>query len=59
MTHETKTHEKKPDALLEKLTLAEVRKRIEEFRHVKPIAGKSGSAPAPTRPKRSAPRRKR
>jgi len=42
-------HEKKQDALLQKLTLADARKRIEEFRHVKPIEGKSGSAPAPPR----------
>ena len=39
--------EKKRDALLEKLTLADARKRIEEFRALKPIGGKSGSAPAP------------
>jgi hypothetical protein len=39
--------EKKHNALLEKLTLSEARKRIEEFRHVKPIEGKSGSAPVP------------
>ena len=38
---------KKQDALLEKLTLAEARKRIEEFRQVKPVEGKSGSAAAP------------
>jgi len=39
--------EKKRDALLEKLTLADARKRIEEFRDLKPIGAKSGSAPAP------------
>lgn len=47
---------KKNDALLEKLTLAQARKRIEEFRHLKPIEARSGVAPAPPqrRAKRSA-----
>jgi hypothetical protein len=42
-------YEKKQNVLLERLTLAEARKRVAEFRHVKPIEGKSGSAPAPPR----------
>ena len=52
---------KKQDALLEKLTLADARKRIEEFRHVKPVEAKSGVAPAPPQrsAKGSAPRGKR
>ena len=53
--------DKKYNALLEKLTLAEVRQRIDEFRHVKPVEAKSGVAPAPPprRAKASAPRGKR
>ena len=39
--------EKRHNVLLEKLTLAEARKRIEEFRYLKPIEAKSGVAPAP------------
>ena len=42
-------HEKKPDALLEKLTLAEARERIDEFRHVKPVEARSGVAAASPR----------
>jgi hypothetical protein len=42
-------NEKKPDAWLEKLTLADARKRIEEFEHVKQIEGKRGGAAAPPR----------
>ena len=54
-------HEKKQDALLEKLTLADARKRVEEFRHVKPIEGKNGSTPAPLhdKAKGSSPKGKR
>jgi hypothetical protein len=40
--------EKKDNALLKKLTLADARKRIEEFRHLTPVEGKAGSAPAPS-----------
>jgi hypothetical protein len=36
--------EKKPNAALEKLTLADARKRIAEFKHLKPIEGKRGGA---------------
>jgi hypothetical protein len=39
--------EKKQNALLEKLTLADASVRIEEFRHLKPIEGKRGGAAAP------------
>jgi hypothetical protein len=39
--------EKRQNVLLEKLTLADARKRIEEFKYLKPIEGKSGVAPAP------------
>jgi len=42
-------HEKKHDALLEKLTLADARKRIEAFKYLKPIEGKRGGAAAPPR----------
>jgi hypothetical protein len=38
---------KKRNALLENLTLADARKRIEEFRHLKPVDAKSGMTPAP------------
>ena len=41
--------EKKRNVLLENLTLADARKRIEEFRHLKPVDAKSGTAPAPAR----------
>jgi hypothetical protein len=53
-------YEKKHNVLLEKLTLAEASRRIEEFRHVKPIEGKRGTAAAPPRsnPKGSAPKGK-
>jgi hypothetical protein len=53
--------EKKQDALLEKLTLADARKRIDEFRHLKPIEPKSGGAPAPphNNPKDASPKGKR
>jgi len=53
--------EKKQDALLEKLTLADARKRIDEFRHLKPIEGKSGStsAPSPHDRKSASPKGKR
>jgi hypothetical protein len=52
---------RKVDALLEKLTLADARKRIEEFRYLKPIEGKSGAAPAPLpdKSKGSSPKGKR
>jgi hypothetical protein len=40
-------HEKKQNASLEKLTVAEARKRIDEFKHLKPIEGKRGGAAAP------------
>jgi hypothetical protein len=39
--------EKRQNALLEKLTLADARKRIQEFGYLKPIEGKSGAVPAP------------
>ena len=54
-------YEKKHNVLLEKLTLADARKRIEEFRYLKPIEGKSGAVPAPPpkKSKRSSPRGKR
>ncbi len=39
--------EKRQAALLEKLTLVDARKRVEEFRYLKPIDAKSGAAPAP------------
>jgi hypothetical protein len=54
-------YEKKQNVLVEKLTLADARKRIEEFRHVKPIEGKRGVAAALplNNPKGSAPKRKR
>jgi hypothetical protein len=54
-------HEKKQDALLERLTLADARKRIEEFRHLKPIEPKSGGVPAPphNNPKDASPKGKR
>jgi len=39
--------EKTQNALLEKLTLADARKRVEEFRYLKPIDAKSGTASAP------------
>jgi hypothetical protein len=42
-------HEKKQDAWLEKLTLADARKRVDEFKHVKQIAGKPRGAAAPPR----------
>jgi hypothetical protein len=38
---------KKRDVLLENLTLADARKRIEEFRHLKPVDAKSRTTPAP------------
>ena len=54
-------YEKKQNVLLEKLTLADARKRIEEFSYLKPIEGKSGVAPAPRphKSKRSSPKGKR
>jgi hypothetical protein len=39
---------KKRDALLENLTLADARKRVEEFRHLKPVDPKSETTPAPS-----------
>ena len=39
--------EKKRNLLLENLTLADARKRIEEFRHLKPVDPKSGTAAPP------------
>jgi hypothetical protein len=53
--------EKRQNALLEKLTLADARNRIEEFRYLKPIEGKSGTVPAPppSKSKGSSPKRKR
>jgi hypothetical protein len=39
--------EKKRNLLLENLTLADARKRIEEFRHLKPVDPKSETTPAP------------
>jgi len=53
--------EKKQDVLLEKLTLANARKRVEEFRYLKPTEPKSGVAPAPppNKSKGSSPKGKR
>jgi hypothetical protein len=39
--------EKKRNVLLENLTMADARKRIEEFRHLKPVDAKSRITPAP------------
>ena len=39
--------EKKQNVPLERLTLADARKRVEEFRYLKPIDAKSGTASAP------------
>jgi hypothetical protein len=39
---------KKRDALLENLTLADARQRVEEFRHLKPVEPKSKTTPAPS-----------
>jgi len=53
--------ENKQDVLLEKLTLANARKRVEEFRYLKPTEPKSGVAPAPppNKSKGSSPKGKR
>jgi hypothetical protein len=53
--------EKRQDALLEKLTLADARKRVEEFRYLKPIDAKRGvaQAPAPNKSTGSTPKGKR
>jgi len=59
--HVPMKYEKKQNVLLEKLTLADARKRIEEFRYLKPIEGKSGAVPAPPpiKSKGSSPKGKR
>ena len=53
--------EKRHNVLLEKLTLTEARERVEEFKYLKPIDGKSGvrAAPPPTKAKGSARKGKR
>jgi hypothetical protein len=53
--------EKRHNVLLEKLTLAEARERVEEFKDLKPIDGKSGvtAATPPTKAKGSARKGKR
>lgn len=53
-------YENKQSVWLEKLTLADARKGVEEFRHLKRIDGKRGAAAAPprSRAKGSPPKRK-